>query len=84
MFDQRVQNKKDRVKEVSCSHLLILKLPLLYACLCTEMKWIETTLSCQYITALKQLERQHDVSSVEMDFHLIGLSVLARVSRQMS
>lgn len=48
------------------------------------MKWIETTLSCQYITALNQLEKQHGVSSMEMDFHLIRCLVLARGDRQVS
>lgn len=48
------------------------------------MKWIETTLSCQYITALNQLEKQHGVSSMEMDFHLIRCLVLARGNRRVS
>lgn len=51
---------------------------------CKGMKWIETTLSCQYITALNQLEKQHGVSSMEMDFHLIRCLVLARGGRRVS
>lgn len=51
---------------------------------CKGMKWIETTLSCQYITALNQLEKQHGVSSMEMDFHLIRCLALARGDRRVS
>lgn len=79
-----MQDRKGHVKEVSSSHLLILKLQLLCARHRKEVKWIETTLSCQHITALKQLEKQRGVSSMEMDFPLIRLFVLARGSRRVS
>ncbi|KAF2974632.1 hypothetical protein EK904_001499 [Melospiza melodia maxima] len=67
------KNRKGHIKEVSSSPLLT-----------QEMKWIETTLSCQYITALNQLEKQHGASSMEMDFHLIRCLVLARGDRRVS
>lgn len=79
-----MQNSKGHIKEVSSSHLLTLKLRLLCASYRKEVKQIETPLTCQYITALNQLEKQHSVSSVEMDFHLIRLFVLARGSRRVS